>query len=195
MVQEATPQSAYYLKMSTPQNVVQQFIENFATLDYTRSVNAPGAMTIVMPLSKIDISLLIRDTRFEIWRSLGGDAYLETGTQWLMRRRRIDKDAQMVTIACESGLTLLSRRVVAYNAGSAQTSKNDNADNMIVEFVKENLGSSATDDDRNWATLIAIIDGSGGGPVVKKSASRRNLLTTIQDVAKQANVQGTPVFF
>lgn len=194
-------QVSYSIHFFTAHNVKLAIIKDFVTLDYTRSVNAPGSMKLVLPATSGNKALVStgseirRDIRLEIWRLLGGREYLETGTQWISYKVEIDDNSEVITIWAKSGLTLLNRRAIAYNARSDQASKSGAADDVIVEFVDENLGSSATDSDRDWSDLIVIRASPGNGATVNKAASRRNLLTTIQDVARQGTVQGTPQFF
>jgi len=196
MARDTIVGATYTLVIKNAQDSTLAIKSNFNTLAYSRSVNVPGTLTFNFDTSLVDRSIFTRDVRIEIWRGIaGGVEYLETGTQWLLRKRTFNFDQQMLEIQCQSALDVLRRRVIAYDAGSSQSSKNDLADNVIVEFVKENLGSSATDSDRDISDKITVFGSSGLGPTVRKSASRRNLLTTIQEVAQQANVQGTPVYF
>lgn len=194
-------QVSYSVHLRAANNVKLGIIADFVSLDYNRAVNAPGEMTLVLPaLDKYKAMVNTgaetrRDMRLEIWRLLGSLEYLETGTQWISREVITDYDQQTITIRASSGLILLNRRIIAYDAKSSQASKSDLADNVITEFVNENLGSSATDTDRDWSDKIIIRSSPGNGPTVSKDSSRRSLLTTIQDVGKQATVQGTPIFF
>ncbi len=184
----------YSIWLSSPGNVRLAVIADFVSLAYKRMVNEAGWMTLVLPAS-FNRDLLKRDTRLEIWRRIEGLEYLETNTQWLVRKVTLDHDNQLLLVAAGSGLDLVRRRVIAYDAGAATSTKNAVADDMIVEFVKENLGASATDTDRDWSSKITIFTSPGNGPSVHKAASRRNLLTTIQEIAQDAASQGTPTFF
>jgi hypothetical protein len=187
--------TTYSLWLSTPTNIRLLNITNFHSLNYTRSVNVPGAMNFTIASKLIDRILIKRDARLEIWRSIGGTEYLETNTQWFIRRWRIDKDNEIITVQAQSALSLAARRIIAYASGSSQATKNAVADSMIVEFAKENMGSDVTDSDRDWSDKIDFIAAAGVGPSVHKSASRRILLNTLQDIAQDAGQSGTPVFF
>lgn len=189
------PATTYSLWLSTPTNTQLLNITDFTSLNYTRSVNVAGAMNFTIASKLIDRTLIKRDTRLEIWRSVGGTEYLETNTQWLIRRWRIDKDNEIITVQAQSALSLAARRIIAYDSGTTQATKNAAADSMIVEFVKENMGSDATDSDRDWSDKIDFITAAGVGPSVHKEASRRILLNTCQDIAQDAGQLGTPVFF
>lgn len=194
-------QIGYTIHFRTAQNVLLAIIKDFVSLDYTRSVNVPGSMTLVLPATSENKALvntgqnIRRDIRIEIWRLLGSREYLETNTQWISRQVEINDNEETITIKAESALILLARRVIAYDAKSSQASKSGSADDVIVEFVDENLGSSATDSNRDWSDLIIVRASPGNGASVNKDASRRSLLTTIQDVARQSTVLGTAQFF
>ena len=63
-----------------------------------------------------------------------------------------------VTITAVSLDDLLMRRVIAYKSGTSQSDKTDFADDMIKEYVDENL-LNATDTDRNLPARPIIIIG------------------------------------
>lgn len=171
-------------------------IKSWVWFSYTLSANQVGTLELTVPATDIPEELLERDSRIEIWRRAGlGPERLEGQTQWFIRRTIYNYVSQVYTIIAYSALNLIDRRVIAYNSGTSQASKTDAADSMIVEFVDENLGSAATDTDRDWSSKITIIAAAGTAPTVHKAASRRRLLRTIQEVAKQAAHKGTPVFF
>jgi hypothetical protein len=191
----------YTVHFLTAQNIKLSILKFFFSLDYTRSVNAVGEMTMTIPATKENRALIStageirRDMRFEIWRTLGSRTYLETNTQWISREVVIDENNETITIRAASALTLLERRIIAYDAGSDEATKSGVADDVIVEFVNENLGSSVTDSDRDWSDKIIVRSSPSNGPTINKAASRRKLLNVIQDIGKQATVLGTPVFF
>jgi hypothetical protein len=191
----ARKQSNYSVHLSSATNTKLAIISEFSALQYNRAINTPGSLTLILSSFIIDRSFLTRDVRIEVWRSFGGIEVLETDTQWILRKVSFDKDTEMLTLSCKSGLELINRRIIAYDAGTSQSVKTGLADDIIVEFVDENLGGSATDSARDWSDLILIRSAPGNGPTIHKAASRRNLLKTIQEIAQQATVQGTPTFF
>jgi hypothetical protein len=186
--------ATYSVVLSSPLNLNLLTIANFASLEYTRSVNAVGVMTLVLPAT-FDRSLIGRDSRLEIWRHLEGHKFLETKTQWLVSKAVLNVDAHIFTVQALSAIDLLRRRIVAYDSGTSQSTKSGAADSIIVEFVDENLGSAVSDSDRDWSSLVDIKAAAGTGPTANKSASRRNLLQTVQEIAQAAATDGTPVFF
>lgn len=194
-------QVSYSVHISTSDNIKLAIIKKFTSLDYTRSINAPGSLQVILPATDENRALVStgsetrRDMRLEVWRLLGTREYLETSAQWIVRKVVIDDDQQTIELTADSGLILLNRRIIAYDSGTSQSSKSGATDDVIVEFVNENAGSAATDTNRDWSSLIDIRSSNSLGPAVSKSSSRRKLLTTVQEVARQSIVTGSPIFF
>lgn len=186
--------ATYSVVLSSPGNIRLKSISEFTSLEYIRSVNGIGVMNLVLPAT-FDRNIFKRDTRLEIWRNLAGRNLLETRTQWLVNKSTLDFNTNLLTIQARSGLSLVQRRIIAYDSGTSQSTKSGAADSIIVEYVNENLGSAVDDSDRDWSSLIDIPAAVGTGPTVNKSSSRRNLLRTIQEIAQLAANSGTPIFF
>jgi hypothetical protein len=91
---------------------------------------------------------------------------------------------------------LLGRRIVAYRAGTSEASKNTFADDMMKEYVDENL-VNATDTDRNLDAGLnfEIADDQSAGPTVTYSAKFGNLLNVLKRVSDEAAEAGTRVYF
>jgi hypothetical protein len=70
-------------------------------------------------------------------------------------------------------------------------SKSAAADDLIKAFVRENCGPSATDTTRNYSSSYwSVAADIGAAPTIAKAASRRNLLTTCQEIAQAATQAG-----
>lgn len=187
--------STYSVWWSNPTNVRLVNITRFISLEYTRGVNAVGALTMVIVSNEIDPALLVRDARLEVWRSIGESEYLDTGTQWFLRKVEYNQESGLYTLSAESAVSLLGRRIVAYDPGSSESVKSGAADTVITAFVDENLGSSATDSARDLSQYFTVLPATGNGPTVYKEASRGNLLSICQEVCNDAVEAGTPTFF
>lgn len=189
----------YYIDVATPQGVRIAQMDAFLALTYARRVNGYGVMTLDLD-PNTDRSLFRLDGRLGIWRQpTDGGLGLEMDTVWLVRNTKRVRNAngeQRLRITAVSALELLSRRIVAYAAGSAQALKTaTDADNLLKDFVDENLGASATDTARRWNTLMTIAADESLGTHVDKACARRNLLTVCQEVADQAQQLGYPLYF
>ena len=92
-------------------------------------------------------------------------------------------------------MELLDKSFILYPPSSNQANKTAVASTAIVEFVKENIGSSATIANGrrvNGTNPITVVGLSGLGPLWSDEVSNKNLLTTIQnirDFCRQNNIQ------
>jgi hypothetical protein len=189
----------YYIDVATPQGVRIAQMDNFLALSYARTINDYGVMTLDLD-PETDRSLFRLDGRLGIWRQpTGGGLGLEFETIWFVRntkRLMLASGERRLRITAVSALELLTRRIIAYAAGSAQAEKTaTDADNLLKDFVDENMGASATDTDRHWHDLITIAADESLGTHVDKACARRDLLTVCQEVADQSQQLGYPLYF
>lgn len=105
-------------------------------------------------------------------------------------------DPETIVLSGPDMTDLLARRIVAYKSASAEAQKNAAADDMMKEYVDENL-VNATDTDRNLDAGLGfeIADDQTAGPVVDYSAKFGNLLNVLQRVSDEAAENGTRVYF
>lgn len=176
----------------------------FVSLDMARSENNIGALTLVLPslydnfiFAGDDVAL---DNRIEVNRSINGSSfYLEGETQWLVRHAQkiLTADGQRLTkVYAVDAIELLTRRIVAYAAGSAQADKSATAaDNLVKAFVRENLGSLATDTARDLSTYLTVQANLTLAPTIAKACSRRNVLEVLQEIAMASAIAGTYLAF
>lgn len=170
----------------------------FAALDLAYAVNSIGALTLTLDATRYDKRMFVRDTRLIVERSIdGAPPYAEGERAWLVRRpkRTISQQVRQLVITAVDGPHLLKRRIVAYNAGTANTSKTGAADNVMKAIVRENF-VSATDTARNLAsTLFAVQADLGLGASVSKAFTRRTVLTVLQELAEASTTAGTYLAF
>lgn len=175
-------------------------LSDFITLDCVLSEGNIGTLVLTLPATH-DYTLFRRDARIAFYRIppaaltsaprlqlVGGTTFLLVG-----RKRTIDlaNRRETVTITCVHPNHLLSRRVVAYDEGTAQADKTAAADNSIKAYVSENF-VSATDGARNWASSLFTVDGNtSAAPSIAKAASYRTVLTVCQELAAAATASGT----
>lgn len=192
----------------TPIDIVSQ--DAISKLNYTLNVNAVGALTLTVARDAILDSWVKRDARIELYRTPeGGPQQLEGGTTWLLQtntRGFSDRDGRYRRLVARTSNLLLGRRDVMYYANSAQSSKTSvAADDMMKAIVRENLGSSANGSplvsplaiwpSRDWSAYITVDADLGLGPSTTKAFAYRSVLSVLQDLARSAAQDGTPVFF
>lgn len=193
----------YQIKLYDPFGTFLCQLDGFISLDYARVVNNVGSGVIDIPpiydqfiFQGKDIKL---DNRIEIRRSINGNSfYLETGTQWFIRDARkilTPQNERHTIVRIKDANDLLHRRIVAYASGSAQSEKTAVADNLIKAIVRENLGSSATDTARSWASYLTVQADLSLAPSIGKAFARRNVLQVLQEVALSSYQAGTYLAF
>ena len=156
-----------------------------------------GACTILTPgLTPDDVG---RDYQLHIFRAPDDDTPLSLLRVYLLRHAAFTTDALGIVRATLTGRCqndLLNRRIIAYAAGSAQAEKTDLADDMIKALVDENLGSSATDTDRDITALgFSIEADASGGASITMGYAWQGLLETLQKIQATTAAQGDEVFF
>lgn len=169
-----------------------------ASLDYVLSVGKVGVLTMTLPAT-VDTNLLPLDGRIGIWRSVNGAApVLDGDAVFLIRKWDLGTDYTTVTALHANDL--LTRRIIDYYAGSAESHKAAAAAaDQIRAFINENMlggitvnryGNQARADISAHVSLQAAL---GLGASVAKAAAWRNLHEVIQEVADSSTQGGTYV--
>jgi hypothetical protein len=188
---------SYSVWLADPVGQRLALLDQFLRLEYVRVLNAPGVLKIDLPYN-FPISYLRVDNRIDVWRRFAGLRYRDTQAVWFIRsiqKRLAENGQRFISVIAYSAMELLSRRIVAYAAGSSQASKTDQADDMMKAVVRENLGSSATDTDRDLSDYLSVAPDTGAGPSLSMTFPRENVLKVCQDISQAAAEAGTPVYF
>jgi len=159
--------------------------DDFETLEYAKSTNDLGAFTFAISEDAFDISMAQKDGRVVVWRQPeGGKRAIDFAGLIRFKRRQYMEGKHTLVLKGPCYNHILGRRIIAYNAGTAQALKYQAADDLEKALVRENLGASATAD-RNLVTpgYLSVQANAGAGTVVWKQACRRQLLTTLQEVS------------
>lgn len=137
-------------------------ISNFLRIEYSRTVNAIGLLTLDLPYDyprlvgagSVDEALPV-DTRLVfLRRPTGGDWQVEGDTHWFVRRpvrtvrRGGDASERYLQVTAVSAVELLKRRIIAYKqkleVGGARFADNKGnlaVDDLMKRIVRQNLGS------------------------------------------------------
>ncbi|NJN65458.1 MAG: hypothetical protein HC884_01475 [Chloroflexaceae bacterium] len=205
----------YSIWLSSPTGERVAVLDRFVRLEYRRRVNDPGfgvglfgrvsypfTLTLALPsLPPSLVRLFQRDYRLEVWRSVdGGLLELDTETVWFISqvvRRVMSKGERVLIVYAEPAISLLSRRVVAFAAGSVQAQKSGPADNLMRAIVRENFGSEsgAGRDVSAWLTVPPAGEDRSAGATLSKAFAWRNVLTVLQELAEASAEAGGPIFF
>ena len=173
------------------------YLNKIGGFSYVKCVNGPGKFSLTLP-SSFDRSLISTDYLIEFWLAPTPTAPLVLDFVGMIERPEYPTDRngnQQVVLkgTCPTGL--LSRRIVAYKAGTAGASKADYADDMMKAIVDENLGASAgTGRDLTGLGFHVQAD-SSSGPYLQENFSYQNVLRVAQRVSQAARGMGNEVFF
>jgi len=172
-------------------------LDSFERLSWTRVLNDMGQVEIQFVLANFPRDLLWGlDRRLSIYRA-PVDGMLSLLRVYFLRfiEQRMQGDTPLIVLRGPDSVDLLARRVIAADADSAGATKSGTADDVMKEYINENLGSGAA----------AARDISGDGwseqadlaaaAAIDKAASRRNLLTVCQELAQSSTQLGTRLFF
>lgn len=189
------PLAPYTLWLSTANGERLAVLAPLA-LRYHRVLNAVGWLNVVLPWDARLRRCVAVDSRLELWHDGANGPVLVTGTVWLVRYvavRRADDGAALLELGAVSAVELVSRRIVAYAAGTAESTKTGPADDLVKALVRENLLSPS--DAARALPYFAVAADTGAAPVVSKSCARRPLLAVVQELAAQSAAAGLPLWF
>ncbi|MDO8683473.1 MAG: hypothetical protein Q7N50_08330 [Armatimonadota bacterium] len=190
--------TTYEIRLSSDSGTLLATIDRFTGLQYALLANDVSACVVKLT-GDIDKTMFAVDRRLEIWRQAEGGPLLQEGV-WFIRKIKDSTDNNGVRLIEVTGYSpnyLLSSRIVAYNAGSAQAEIVTTAlDNMMKTVVLQNLSTGATDTARTISTTyLGIQQSVAAAPVASKAFARRNVLTVLQDLADASRGAGTELYF
>jgi hypothetical protein len=176
------------------------FLDNLIKFEMVKVVNSVGSCSMTLPSNFHESikDVIGLDYMLEFWRSpTGGSMYLES--VFFVRDIVYEEDVRgndVVILSGPDGNDLLDRRIIGYVAGSSQADKTNQADDMMKEIVRENLGSSATVPARNLTDLNFTVAGdTSSAPSITKGFAWQNVLKVLQDIAFISAENGIYLYF
>lgn len=188
--------TSYQLWLSRDDGTRLKKLDTIESFSYTRALNFPGAFQVTLP-PDFDRTLIAEDRRILVWRKPPGGArsldFCGLIRGW---NYSAGADGRVQRVVRGRDLTyLLSGRVVAYSAGSAQADQADYADDMLKAIAAQNLGSSATAARQISSTYFSVAGDASAGPSLTKAFSYRNVLDVMKEIAEAARQAGTETYF
>lgn len=170
--------------------------KTIASFTYTRSLDAVGVVSVnntgVFPRA-----LLVPDSQIRVFRTpTNGVRRLETlgFVRYWKYQRRGDVDATLIKGFDPN--VLLERRIVAYDAGTSQSTKTGAADDVMKSLFDENFLASATDSDRDLSGAgLSVEYNLGDGPTITRSFSRKNVLSVLRQLQDATRAAGNECYF
>lgn len=194
--------ATYEIRINTDLSIRQAVLGagQWSAFRAMRVVNNIGLLELTLPYGAVDPNLLRRDFIISVLRSLdGGQPTLLHDQNYLIRRVQFSSSSRerLIQITAVDWNDLLRRRIIAYYAGSAQTTKTALADDMMKAIVREALGAGASDYAGNTARALLASrftiepDLSLAPSLTKSFAWREPLLEVLRDLADASTTAGT----
>lgn len=191
----------YEIELLTAAGTRIAYLTKVSQFGYTKGISSEGTFSITLN-PDFDFRVVTRHQQIRIHRQPpGGVMALDFAgliTGWDVRHT----DAGYVRTINGPGLGwLLSGRVAAYYAGHASADMSDQAGDMILEIVRDNLGADATTANGREAsgvissTLFSVQAAGSYGPAVEKKFSFNNVADVIKELMDAARQAGTSVYW
>ena len=168
-------------------------------LEYVNVVNDVGSWRMGLPYPQFDENLARLDARLVVWRKpAGGHRYLDFAGY--VRTDPVDfyqrGNVLYMELRGPCGNFDLKRREIEAFSGTAGANKSGPADDVMKEYVYENLGAGAAADRDLTALGFTIQDNLSAGTTISKAASYKNLLDALQDIADDSHsTEATAAYF
>lgn len=179
-------------------------ISNFVSLQYGRSVNEVGALSITLsrrfytrPIADLDRDWIIR-----VYRKIGNENRLVGQTYWLLDDE-VEVSRGQLTLKASDAITLLKRRLVAYHDDITYQIGVDvlymgryegNADEALRWFFRYNY-LEAIDITRNTAMNLQMSSQFSQSEYIEARVAWTPVLDALNQVAEKARATGVEVFF
>lgn len=182
-------------------------LDDFDSIDYVLGANTDTELEIILRGDYPQTFLAI-DNRIEVWRFIDNlPGYLDGEKVWLIRyvEERWRGAEHVLTLAAVSSTEILATREILYDAESAYAAKTDNADDMMKAIVREAFtssalvadrdGYSASDSTPNISAYLTVQADLAQGVSTTMGFSRKNVLETLQEIARKSAEDGTAIYF
>lgn len=187
----------YRVDLLTPAGVkVAEFtpagLDGLLELAYTKRVNQPGLLTLVLSGDSPDLTKFQHRAQVEVWRrnSTMGLPWTRDFCGLYLGQRRESKGVQnLFTAVCPGQMTLLSWRIVAYPAAidNRSTFTNKPAETIMKTLVSTNIGPSATTGNGRLrdgvVSGMSVASDLARGTSLDWNCAQDNLLVTLQKLA------------
>ena len=188
--------SNWEIWLDEPTGARIQLLESVISFQATKIANQPAPFSMTLP-GEFDDALLRWDGVVEFWRRPANGSMRLFNTYFIRAIGRQDdpNGREVITVSGMDSIYLLSGRIVAYDAGTAQTDMTDQADDMLKAMVVDNLGADATGARNIAANGIAVAGDLAAGPSITKQFSWRPLLEEMREITDKSRQAGTELYF
>lgn len=188
----------YQIWVTDPLGTTLDVIDDWLSLTYTRVINDIGSLTLVVDGDYNLFTFFKLDGRIAVYRN----SKLDTETVWLIREiiRTLDgQGRRTITVKAVSANEILSRRVIAYAAGTVSgetgyAAASGAADNVMKDIIRQNFSSSASSF-RDISSYLDIEANATLGPTVYKEYPDDNVLDVLKEISQATITAGSSVYF
>lgn len=183
-----------------PAQWVGTVLDRVIKCEYARTDSDAGAMTLTVPDDYYDPSLFQPYSRFVVERALGSQPpYADLETVWFLAdgpHYDLDESGTTVIVMeCVDALGwVLGGANIAYQQYSEQAYKLDYADDMGKAIVRENMGSLATDTDRDLSAVLSVQPDASAAPIVRLGFERLQVLEALAKIRDASAADDTPTW-
>jgi len=139
-----------------------------------------------------------KDWRIVIWRHIiGSRSYIDWAGFVRNRTRTYSGGESRLVLSGPDYMDMLDRRIIAYAAATTYSRKSAvEADDMMKELVRENLGASAVDTTRDYSAYITVQTDLSEGTTLRKGCAWQDLFTTLRAIYESSrSTAATATFF
>lgn len=185
----------YFLETAPPDAGIDQVIDNFISLSYTKRLNEPGFATVVLPrahaaASNLDLDSVVLFFRGQPHDAVGVSYYQDFDGIWRGNiRETTTSGRKTVTLYIPGSLSLIAREIVAFKAGVANRSTWSSKTVAQIWSDVLNYNFTVVDAQRilpftSLSTVPRVsFDSAPTGPTIDYAAAYRNVLTVLQELA------------
>lgn len=196
----------YSIEVFEPNGTVVETIDNPVSLVAARSYSQAGAATLTL-LPQWEEDFFRFNMRFKLWRTdaVHGKA-LFGDTVWFLRKFVNQVSERKYVVELQDSLSILANPLVAYTAETMYADKTLESfdlitytddfriDNMMRQYVRENLGVDAEDAAR-INPYIRVEQDLNLAPFGEKTAAWAKLNDVLNDLARMSGEKGIELFY
>ena len=179
----------YSCWISTPQGERFALLSDLISLSCNRVVNNVGALELVLPKStKYEWQDFEKDCIIEVWRNES----LLMDTIWFVQsiKRQLSESGEyLISLTAKDANYLLETRIVDAYAGSSGATKSGFADDVMKEFVYEQI-VNPTNISRIFPT-VSVQSNRSAAPFIKHSGAWKTLISVLRDISDSVQTRGT----
>lgn len=179
----------HFYEYRSPSGVISDL--DIASAEGGRTENDIGTLTLILPGNIYSVRDFDQDGEIYVRRSIGGAEPTLLGKTFFfvdpkIRHQTTEEGEKQLVLTCSDPISLIKRRIVAYYAGNAYTSRADLSDDLVKAIMRENYGASAVDATRNLSARLTIQGDLSLGTAVTDDIAWQQIDSVISNLCEQS---------